>query len=131
MSLVAPVQRRQGALVAATLVCAASMLGLGAWAFLGPESFSRFIDYAPYNRHLIHDAGAFQAGIGVSVLLALWWRDGLLVALTGFAVASGLHTLSHAIDGQLGGHASDVPSLGLLTVVALVAIALRLQGKKS
>jgi hypothetical protein len=47
--------------------------------------------------------------------VALWWTDGLLVALTGFAVASGLHTLSHALDRQLGGHDSDVLSLGLLT----------------
>ena len=47
MSLVTPVRRRQPVVVAATLVCAASMLGLGAWAFLGPESFSRFIDYPP------------------------------------------------------------------------------------
>jgi predicted anti-sigma-YlaC factor YlaD len=129
MSLVTPVRRRQPVLVAATLVCAASMLGLGAWAFLGPESFSRFIDYAPYNRHLLHDAGAFQLGIGVSLLLALFWTDGLLVALTGFAVASGLHTISHAIDRQIGGHASDVPSLGLLTLVALVAIAERIRGR--
>jgi predicted anti-sigma-YlaC factor YlaD len=131
MSLVAPVRRRQPVVVAATLVCAASMLGLGAWAFLGPESFSRFIDYPPYNRHLIHDAGAFQLGIGVTVLLALWWADGLLVALTGFAVASGLHTVSHAIDDRLGGHAGDVPSLGLLTLVAVVAIAGRLRGRRS
>jgi hypothetical protein len=123
MSLATPVRRRQPVLVAATLVCAASMLGLGAWAFLGPESFSRFIDYAPYNRHLLHDAGAFQLGIGVSVLLALFWTDSLLVALTGFAVASAPHTVSHAVDRQIGGHASDVPSLGLLTVIALVAIA--------
>ena len=128
MSLVAPVRRRQSFVAAATVVCAASMLGLGAWAFLAPESFSSFIDYAPYNRHLIHDAGAFQLGIGVSLLAALWWPDGLLVALTGFAVASGLHTLSHAVDRSLGGHDSDVPSLGLLTVVAL--LALYLHGRK-
>jgi predicted anti-sigma-YlaC factor YlaD len=115
---------------AATVVCAASMLGLGAWAFLAPESFSSFIDYAPYNRHLIHDAGAFQLGIGVSLLAALWWPDGLLVALTGFAVASGLHTLSHAIDRQIGGHDSDVPSLALLTLIALLAIWERLRWRK-
>jgi hypothetical protein len=82
VSLVAPVRRRHTVVVAATAVCAASMLILGAWAFPG------FVDYAPYNRHLIHDAGAFQLGIGVSLLVALWWPDGLLVALTGFAVAS-------------------------------------------
>ena len=33
MSLVTPVRRRQPVLVAAVLVCAASMLGLGAGAF--------------------------------------------------------------------------------------------------
>jgi predicted anti-sigma-YlaC factor YlaD len=130
VSLVAPVRRRQSVVVAATVVCAASMLGLGAWAFLAPESFSSFIDYAPYNRHLIHDAGAFQLGIGVSLLVALWWPDGLLVALTGFAVASGLHTLSHAIDRQIGGHDSDVPSLALLTLIALLAIWERLRWRK-
>ena len=130
MSLAAPVRRRRRVLVAATLVCAASMLALGGWAFLAPHSFSGFIDYAPYNEHLIHDAGAFQLGIGVAVLAALWWPDGLVVALTGFAVASGLHTLSHAIDRHLGGHDSDVPSLGLLTLLALVAVYLRLQGRK-
>ena len=128
MSLAAPVRRRRRVPVAATLVCAASMLALGGWAFLAPHSFSGFIDYAPYNEHLIHDAGAFQ--LGVAVLAALWWPDGLVVALTGFAVASGLHTLSHAIDRHLGGHDSDVPSLGLLTLLALVAVYLRLQGRK-
>jgi hypothetical protein len=127
MSLVTPVRRRQPVLVAAVVICAASMLGLGAWAFLAPESFARFIDYPPYNRHLIHDAGAFQLGIGATVLLALWWSDALVVALTGFAVASGLHTLSHWTDRNLGGHGSDVPSLGLLTLVALIAIYARIQ----
>jgi uncharacterized membrane protein len=130
MSLVTPVRRRQPVLVAAVLICAASMLALGAWAFLAPESFARFIDYPPYNRHLIHDAGAFQLGIGATVLLALWWSDALVVALTGFAVASALHTVSHWTDRNLGGHGSDVPSLGLLTIVALIAIYLRIQERK-
>ena len=130
MSLATPVRRRQPVLVAAVLICAASMLALGAWAFLAPESFVRFIDYPPYNRHLIHDAGAFQLGIGVTVLLALWWSDALVVALTGFAVASGLHTLSHWTDRSLGGHGSDVPSLGLLTLVALIAIYARIQERQ-
>jgi len=116
---------------AATLACAASILIFGVWAFLAPESFSQFIDYAPYNRHLIHDVGAFQIGIGVAMLLALLWSDGLLVALTGFAVASGLHTLSHYIDRHIGGHDSDVPALGLLTLVALLAIYARMRRRKS
>lgn len=44
---VAPACRRQPILVAATLVCAASMLILGVWAFSAPESFSRFIGWSP------------------------------------------------------------------------------------
>jgi hypothetical protein len=117
--------------IAATVICAASMLGLGIWAFGAPESFSRLIDYAPYNRHLIHDVGAFQIGIGAALLLALVWSDALLVALSGFVVASALHTLSHAVDRHIGGHASDVPSLGLLTILALYAIAVRLRRRSS
>ena len=38
------------------------------------------------------------------------------------AVASGLHTVSHYSDRHLGGHDSDVPLLGLLTLVALAGI---------
>ncbi len=35
MSVAIPVRRRQPVVVAATLMCAASMLGLGLWASLG------------------------------------------------------------------------------------------------
>ena len=45
-------------------------------------------------------------------------------------MASGLHTLSHAIDRQIGGHDSDVPSLALLTLIALLAIWERLRWRK-
>ena len=122
---------RQRLVTLAALVCAASMLVFGFWAFFAPTSFSDFIDYGPYNEHLIHDAGAFQLGIGVGVLAAVFWSDGLLAALTGFAVASGLHTVSHYVDRDLGGHDSDVPLLGLLTLVALAAIYVRLRSGKT
>jgi hypothetical protein len=108
---------------AATAICAASMLALGGWAFLAPTSFAAFVGYAPYNQHLIHDAGAFQLGIGTAALLALSCADGLLVALAGFVAAAGLHTLSHVIDRHLGGHAWDVPALGLLTLVGVYALS--------
>ena len=122
---------RQRLVTLAALDCAASMLVFGFWAFFAPTSFSDFIDYGPYNEHLIHDAGAFQLGIGVGVLAAVFWSDGLLAALTGFAVASGLHTVSHYVDRDLGGHDSDVPLLGLLTLVALAAIYGRLRRRKA
>ena len=126
-----PRARTDAAVAAAMVVCGASMLLFGVWAFLAPASFSQFIDYPPYNRHLIHDVGAFQVGIGTAVLAALFWRDAALVALTGFAVAGALHTASHAIDRQLGGHPSDVPALGLLTLVAVGAIYLRARRRPS
>ena len=78
----APARPRQAVVTTAAVICGLSMLGLGLWAFLDPRSFSDFIDFAPYNLHLIHDAGAFQVGIGAAVLLALWWSDALTVALT-------------------------------------------------
>jgi uncharacterized membrane protein len=126
-----PRYRLQPAATAATAICAASMLILGVWAFVAPVSFSHFIDYAPYNRHLIHDAGAFQIGIGVALLLAPHCSDALVVALTGFAVASGRHTLSHYADRRIGGHLTDVPALGLLTLGALCAVYARIHGRRS
>ena len=122
---------RQPAVATVTLVCAASMLVFGFWAFLAPDSFTQFINYAPESRHLSHDVGAFQIGIGAALLLALACRDGLLVALTGFTVASGLHTLSHYTDRHIGGHDSDVPLLGLLTLLGLAAICVRIRGRNS
>jgi hypothetical protein len=38
MSVATPVRRRQPVVVPATLICAASMLGLGLWAFLNAPS---------------------------------------------------------------------------------------------
>lgn len=127
----APMWRRQPGTTAAVLVCAASMLILGVWAYAAPVSFSHFIAYAPYNRHLVHDAGAFQIGLGAATGFALVCPDALLVVLTGFTVASGLHTLSHYIDRHIGGHGSDVPVLGLITLVGLYAIYARIQGRKA
>ena len=69
------------------------MIVLGGWAFLEPSSFAEFISYAPYNRHLVHDAGRSRSA-SVDCVVALAWNDALLVALTGFAVASGLHDLA-------------------------------------
>ena len=48
------------------------MLVLGIWAFFVPASFADFVAF-PYNRHLLHDVGAFQIGIGTTMLHALMW----------------------------------------------------------
>src|ERR1051325_3956379 len=111
--------------VIAVWVGAASMLVYGIWAIVSPRSFMQSIDFAPYNRHLVHDAGAFQVGIGVALVAALFVRDGLTVALLGFATASGLHAVSPLADRDLGGHGSDVPILATITVLAIVALVVR------
>lgn len=116
-------------IIVMTLLCAASMLVFGVWAFFAPVSFIDYVNYAPYNEHLTHDAGAFQIGIGTGLIAALLWDDGLGAALVGFIVASGLHTLSHFLDRHIGGHGSDVPLLGITTLLAVAALTLRARGR--
>ena len=61
--------------MAAVTIGGLFMLVLGIWAFFAPASFAEFVAF-PYNRHLLHDVGAFQIGIGTTMLLALMWTDG-------------------------------------------------------
>jgi hypothetical protein len=98
------------------------MLGSGLWAFVAPRSFYDTIaTFEPYNRHFIHDIGAFTIGLAGVLLFALVTRwDALQVALAGLAVASVTHVVSHALDGHLGGRDIDLP--GLVVVAALFVI---------
>lgn len=106
--------------VAWTLALVAS-LGAGMWAFFSPRSFfDALAAYPPYNAHLLRDIGAFNFGIGMTLLAALRFRDGLLVALTGVAAAAVAHALSHFIDRGAGGRETD-PYLFALFAVLLVA----------
>ncbi len=42
-------------------------LALGIWALIDPSSFfDNIADWPPYNRHFIHDIGAFQVAIGAT-----------------------------------------------------------------
>jgi peptidoglycan/LPS O-acetylase OafA/YrhL len=104
---------------------AAFFLVVGAWAFIDPASFyDELAEYPPYNRHFLHDVGAFQLGIGASLALAFVGWEGRRVALWGAAVASGFHAASHFIDTELGGRDSDPWLLSLLTVVLVAAAIL-------
>src|SRR5438309_1634619 len=101
---------------AAVVVLGAFYLVTGVWIFIWPHSFfDALAVFRPYSRHFLHDAGAFQIGLGVTVLLALLWSDALVVVLTGISAASWLHVLSHAIDHNIGGHpATDIAGLTAL-----------------
>jgi uncharacterized membrane protein len=105
-----------------------SFVVLGIYAFAAPHSFyDQLATFPPYNRHLIHDVGAFQIGIGAALLLALRWSDASFVALAGAGAGASVHVVSHIIDHELGGETSQTVTLGVLAVLLLVAAAVRWQ----
>ena len=118
--------RGRGYVIAVTLLAGAGMLAAGIWCLVAPRSFAEAVRF-PYAEHFLHDLGAFQAGIGVTLLLAVAWSDGLALALAGFLVANSVHVVNHAVDVDLGGRASDPWLLGVVSVLVLVALALRLR----
>jgi hypothetical protein len=101
----------------------------GGWAFLFPSGFySTVATFTPYNLHLLHDAGAFQVGLGVSLLAAAVAGRGLAPVLLGVLAASLLHLFAHLLDIRLGGHpATDVPALALIVAVLAYTLVLELR----
>ena len=101
----------------------------GAWAFLAPHSFATTLaNYPPYNRHLFHDAGAFQLGIAAGLAAGIAGRTGLAVGLWGGAVGGTLHAVSHWIDRELGGRTTDpylLTALAVVLVAGLIAVEVR------
>lgn len=77
----------------------------GSAAFVAPAAFfEAAAAFEPYNTHLIRDIGAFQVGLGVVLLLAVWVGDGLVVALAGVGVGSLVHSVGHVLDRDLWGY---------------------------
>jgi hypothetical protein len=107
-------------------VAAAFMLIAGVWAFVWPMSFAAAVQF-PYHLHFLHDLGAFQIGIGASLLCALRWREAIAVALAGFVVATAVHAVSHFIDRNLGGRPTDWLALTVLTLIAAAALGAQLR----
>jgi PPOX class probable F420-dependent enzyme len=99
---------------------------VGVWALVSPEGFSEAVNFPPH-RHFVHDVGAFQLGIGMTLLLAMIWADAFMVAVAGYAVGGVAHTLSHVVDHDLGGSSLQTVVIGLLTALALVALVARWQ----
>jgi PPOX class probable F420-dependent enzyme len=109
-----------------TLLAAASALVAGVWALFWPDSFAEAVRF-PEHTHFLHDVGAFQIGIAVTLALAVLWRDPLAVVLTGFLVGNTIHAGNHAVDLDLGGRDSDPWLLGLLSVLVAVALVRRVR----
>jgi PPOX class probable F420-dependent enzyme len=111
--------------LAVTLLAGLFMTTAGVAALLAPSWFADAAGF-PRHTHLVHDAGAFQLGIGITLLLALVWHDGLAVALAGFLVANTTHAVNHAVDLDLGGRSGDPWALAALSALTAAALVVRL-----
>ena len=98
----------------------------GLWAFFDPQGFyDNVAEFPPYNRHFIHDIGAFQIGIGVTLLATAVWRDAAFVALAGAAAGATMHLVAHIIDHDHGGQGSDVPVFAIFALLLVAAAGVR------
>lgn len=100
-------------------------IGIGIWCLADAGSFAEFVGFEDHE-HFLHDIGAFQLGLGATLLLALIWADALATALAGFLVANTVHTVNHVTDLDLGGSAAQAWLLGAVSAALVVAFALRL-----
>ncbi|HEX8631408.1 MAG TPA: PPOX class F420-dependent oxidoreductase [Catenuloplanes sp.] len=100
--------------------------GVAVSALGWPDPFSELVNFPPH-RHFVHDVGAFQLGIGLTLLLATVWTDAVAVALAGYLVGGLAHTVVHALDGHLGGSPAQTWLVGLLAVAAGAALLARLR----
>jgi PPOX class probable F420-dependent enzyme len=114
---------RRRFVIAVTLLAGGFMTAAGVAALVAPGWFADAAGFARHT-HFVHDAGAFQLGIGITLLLALIWRDSL--ALAGFLAGNTVHAVNHAVDLNLGGHPSDGWGLAALSLVTAVALVVRL-----
>jgi PPOX class probable F420-dependent enzyme len=113
-------------LVAVTALVGVFTGGIGIWCLIEPASFARVVGFETH-LHFLHDVGAFQLGLGVTLLLALIWADALATALAGFIVADTVHTVNHITDLDLGGSVAQAWALGAVSVALVVAFLLRLR----
>ena len=101
-------------------------IAAGLWAMLGPHSFyDQAATFPPFNRHFIHDIGAFQIGLGSCLLAALALDDALLVVLMGNALGALAHFAGHVADRSIGGQSSDPFTFGVLALVIVVLTVVR------
>lgn len=113
-------------IVAITALVGTFTLVAGVWCLIDPGSFAKFVNFEPHE-HFLHDVGAFQLGLGVTLLLALIWSDALATALAGFIVANTVHTVNHVMDMHLGGTPAQAWLLGAASVGLVIAFVLRLR----
>ena len=103
-------------------------VGAGLWALLAPHSFyDAAATFPPYNRHFIHDIGAFLIGLGGCLAAALVLVDALLVVLAGNALGHVAHVAAHVADRSIGGRSSDPYTVAVVAVVVVGLTLARLR----
>ena len=113
-------------LITQTALAGLATIAAGLWCLIDPSSFAEFVEFDT-QVHFLHDVGAFQLGLGLTLLLALIWSDALITALAGFTVANTVHTVNHVIDLDLGGSAAQAWLLGVVSAGMVAAFVLRLR----
>lgn len=115
------------------VVIGAFYLVTGAWALLAPLSFfSAVATFAPLNIHLLHDAGAFQVGLGLALTVPVALKAPLRIPLIAVLAASILHVFAHIEDIHLGGHpTTDLPVLSLICIALAVALVMDARANRS
>lgn len=100
----------------------------GLWALVLPGPFYNTVaSFNPFNVHFLHDAGAFQIGLGLALVLVVAMQDGLAAVALAVGTASILHAVSHVVDLSLGGHPiTDIPALLVIALVLGFVAAARL-----
>ena len=104
------------------------LVGFGLWAMASPSAFFDSIAlFEPYNAHFIQDVGAFQIGLGLTLLLAAFvTTDALVAGLVGVGTGASLHVVSHLLALDAGGTPElDIPFLSILGLLLLVAGVVR------
>lgn len=113
-------------LVTVTALIGLLTAGIGVWCLIASGSFAEFVGFDAHE-HFVHDVGAFQVGLGITLLLALIWSDALATALAGYIVANTVHTVNHIVDLDLGGSVLQAWALGAASVALVIAFVLRLR----
>lgn len=103
----------------------------GIWAFMDPRGFFEGVaTWPPFNKHFVHDIGAFQIGLGLTLLLSLVRGDALFVALAGVGAGQSVHAVAHWIDRDLGGKSTDPWAMSALAALLVTGAILRRRGKR-
>lgn len=102
--------------------------GLGMWALAAPAGFFETVAlFDPYNEHFVRDIGAFQIGLGATLILAAFLTsDALAAGLVGVGVGAMVHIVSHLVSLDAGGNpVIDIPALSVLGALLIAAGIMR------